>query len=430
MRFLLASAFLPNFLFFLISSFFELGRPLVNFDYLMIALLMLTRFYWLGYAFLLIAIAVDILLLVGQVFPFVRVSDAFYLLGFLPQVSAVYQWASLGLLVLVFVIVYGFYRFRAHGKIVPLLVFINLSLFGMAIEVYGSDKSGDRFWRVADQDIVYSQVLYFYNSRSNGFVETYGLEGEPFSRTGYHSANNWLDEASPSDRILLVVNESWGVFNNPQINRALVHGLIGSAKVENFSTGELVFVGATVAGELRVSAGFEECLPNRLAAQGYSTRAIHGAVGLMYDRLYWYPRAGFQKTTFFESQEWPRRCFSFPGACDADLASVVAEEFSGAGKRFVYWLTLNTHSIYDLRDLRGVPADCAVFGLGRETESCRVFQLQSQFFDSLVQLTENQNMKGVEVVVVGDHAPPVFNRQESISNFAENKVSWLRFRIK
>lgn len=444
LRFLVVSAVLPNLFFSVIAWFLGLGRPLISIDYAIIAIVIFSRFYILGYFFLIGAVAADVFLLVGQVFPFIRLQDAFYLFGFLHVVSATYQLAILGLALAALVIVYMFCRFRKGGSYVHLLAFLNVALLCMTLEVYSSDKSSNRFWRVADLDMVDSQVLYFYNYRSRGFVETYNLTGAPFSPAGYEAANHWLGSSPANGRLLLIVNESWGVAKSSELTAALLNTLVTSPVVEEVSLGELPFVGATVAGELRelcrlspnhfnlkdVSAGFEDCLPNKLSEMGYSTRAMHGAVGLMYDRLHWYPRAGFQRSTFFESKAWPERCYSFPGACDLDLMDELKSEFALPGKRFMYWLTLNTHSVYDLRDLRLPPLDCKRYGVVEDSESCRNFRLQAQFFQGLAETLRDDRMKGVEILIVGDHSPPVFNKEEKNNYFSENKVSWLHFKVK
>src|SRR5690606_3486330 len=129
-----------------------------------------------------------------------------------------------------------------------------------------------------------------------------------------------------------------------------------------------------------VTDGFDDCLPNRLKKLGYSTSAIHGAVGTMYDRVRWYPRAGFEIMTFYESREWAGRCYSFPGACDIEIFQVVKEQLSVEGKLFVYWLTLNSHSTYDLRDVSKYVFDCRAYEVAEDTQSCRNLKLQAQFF--------------------------------------------------
>src|SRR5690606_9984297 len=111
-----------------------------------------------------------------------------------------------------------------------------------------------------------------------------------------------------------------------------------------------------------------ECLPNRLKAQGYDTFAFHGAAGLMYDRVRWYPDIGFNNTMFFEANSWPRRCYSFPGACDSDMVDFVAKSLDNPGKVFTYWLTLNSHYSYDSRDIHGDLFPCEKYAVPINSE--------------------------------------------------------------
>ena len=61
---------------------------------------------------------------------------------------------------------------------------------------------------------------------------------------------------------------------------------------------------------------------------------------------------------------------------------------------------------------------------------CRNFRLQAQFFDGLAELIQSPEMKGVEVFVVGDHAPPVLDMKEHRQLNRKALVAWLHFKIK
>lgn len=147
----------------------------------------------------------------------------------------------------------------------------------------------------------------------------------------------------------------------------------------------------------------------------------------MYDRKYWYPRAGLDERIFFETKVWPRRCYSFPGACDLDLMQEIPAFFSKSGKRFFYWLTLNSHSLYDKRDIKNDIFDCESFKINKESESCRNLKLQAQFFAGLAEILKAKEMQGVKVMIVGDHTPIIFNAQEKSANFVLNRVPWISF---
>jgi phosphoglycerol transferase MdoB-like AlkP superfamily enzyme len=162
---------------------------------------------------------------------------------------------------------------------------------------------------------------------------------------------------------------------------------------------------------------------------GYKTSAMHGATGMMYDRQDWYAEVGFPDDLFFEDVLSLPRCYSFPGACDRNLLTHLRGYFSGEGKRFFYWLTLNTHSSYDRRDLVEDLFDCPAFGVEEDTQPCRNLELQAQFFNDLATALQSPEMAGVEVIVVGDHEPRLTNQMELKNNFMPGVVPWVRLKV-
>ena len=60
--------------------------------------------------------------------------------------------------------------------------------------------------------------------------------------------------------------------------------------------------------------------------------------------------------------------------------------------------------------------------------ACHNLKLQNQFFYNLSQLVKNPELKGTYVVIVGDHAPPIYDM--SRKDFEENKVESIGFYIK
>lgn len=435
----------PNALFGLLALYFGLGRPYVNFDYLLCAVVFFTPLRILFYPLLLFFVFVDAIVLVCQVFPFVRLQDLFYLVGFIPAAALAWQ-IFICMLVVVALLTFWFFLLSVRrSSLLSCLVLLNFSLLLYVFSVYGGDVDRGKFWRVPESIPVSSQVVYFYTYRQGAFLEKYFENGQPFTQAAYKgAAEPWFDVgAGFQDKVLLIVNESWGATLNPLIFDRLVRPLRELKNVEVLEYGSKDFVGATVAGELRelcrlqpnhfnlsnVSEGFEGCLPGIFKKQGYTTRAMHGAVGLMYDRARWYPRVGFDERVFFESRSWKERCYSFPGACDLEMMAVQLKPWLNRdSKDFIYWLTLNTHSYYDSRDLRGDFFDCAEYGILVGGEACRNLKLQAQFFNGLAGVFSGLNSK-VDVVVVGDHSPPMFDQREKDMVFVDSKVSYIRFRV-
>jgi len=259
------------------------------------------------------------------------------------------------------------------------------------------------------------------------------------------ASSPWFENQEVLDKkILLVVSESWGM-TDQKIQEAVLSPI--RQKQELFSQweeGVIDFRGITIEAEIRELCqldllhfnfeGHEEelsdCLPNSLRDDGYKTYAFHGAAGLMYDRVKWYPDVGFENSTFFESQTWPRRCYSFPGACDSDMADYVAKSLSKNDKVFSYWLTLNSHFTYDSRDIHSKGFRCAELGVAPGSQTCRNLKLHYQFFSDLAQMLSRSEMAGIKVVVVGDHEPPITDKAEKQRYFVEGKVPWFSLKVK
>ncbi|WP_425916829.1 sulfatase-like hydrolase/transferase [Pseudomonas sp. GWSMS-1] len=436
----------PNILFGLLSLYFGLGRPYVNFDYLVCAVIFFTPLRFLFYPLVLVCAFFDVMLLVCQVFPFVRLQDVFYLLGFIPAAALAWQaWLCVSVVLALFA--FGLFSLSVRrSSLLSCLVLLNFSLLLYAFSVYGTDVDRGKFWRVPEGRAVSSQAVYFYTYRQGAFLEKYFEEGEPFSKAAYSGATEpWFEAgAGFKNKVLLIVNESWGATLNPQIVDQLIRPLRELKNIDAVEYGSKDFVGATVAGELRelcrlqpnhfnlssVSEGFDACLPGMFKYQGYVTHAMHGAVGLMYDRVHWYSKIGFDERVFFESRSWKERCYSFPGACDLELMEEQLKPLLARnGKDFIYWLTLNTHSYYDVRDLRGDYFNCAEYGVLSGGEACRNLKLQAQFFKGLADVLSGVG-SGVDVVVVGDHSPPMFDQREKGTVFLDSKVSYIRFSVR
>ncbi len=105
------------------------------------------------------------------------------------------------------------------------------------------------------------------------------------------------------------------------------------------TAGHTVYYGSTTAGEMRELCDTRTFyadyvlqirlfLPARSAAPARLHQlAVHAFSGGMFERQSWYPKLGFNKVMFGEQlvKQTNRVCGSaFRGACDADLAPVIA----------------------------------------------------------------------------------------------------------
>ncbi len=419
-------------------------RPWVNLDYAVALVLFAFGLPTLGVLLGLVFLLSDTLVLVGQILPFPRLTDLLYLLKFSALASVLHQALIFGAVILVTAKLAALLVAGRHVKPISALIVLNFLILAayLLAQLRDGDGFATKYWR-AQTPAVASQFASLLSMRSSLFLDFFAHDGDAFKPGPAGASAEWetLLSSESHDRKLLIVVESWGAPVNEEIERALLAPL-RQISISGFETGHTRFDGFTIDGELRelcrlsalhfnlrdVESGFENCLPNKLQDAGYTTGAMHGATSLMYDRRHWYPRVGFQETTFFEDRIWPRRCYSFPGACDLDMLPVLEDFFSKPGKRFMYWLTLNTHAPYDLRDLRGPAADCTALNLPEETETCRLIRLQADFFAGLAEQLRHESLRDVDVIIVGDHAPNMLNLKEREENFRSGSVPWVRFK--
>jgi hypothetical protein len=368
-----------------LAEYFGVHRPPINIDYLLAIVLLAFGFVPLSILLLTLFVIADVLVVLGQVFVFIRPQDIVSLISYLPYTSASYKIMMLVLLTgMVLLVLLVTVLGKGSDRVFVLVVF-NLCAFFLAYQehTYNDDST---FSRVDKGLLVSSQTKFLINQRLSLFTDNVFEDVKPlkdFSGQRAVVSADWIgDSGQQSDQRLLIINESWGKPVNEEIEKYL----IGLLQVDHAitATGELGFTGATVAAEMRelcalvpdsynftgVQTELQQCLPHKLKQEGYTTRAIHGAVSHMYDRRNWYPQAGFQQTIFQEELAGARQCYSFPGACDLDTLDSVEVFFAENQKGFLYWLTLNTHARYDERDIIQDHFDCRRYGVDSD-EVCR-----------------------------------------------------------
>jgi hypothetical protein len=205
--------------------------------------------------------------------------------------------------------------------------------------------------------------------------------------------------------------------------------------------GRVVFYGSTTSGEMRELCNTREpfdefavkavrsCLPERMRQRGYATTAVHGFYSGMFARNVWYPHVGFEKMAFGETLMplAKRRCGTvFRGACDADLPPLILQAVAGSNKpNFIYWLTLNTHipaAPGEALTNFGCEQEHNVFGL---PQVCRMAELWHDVFKAVAQLALDPTVGPAEILVVGDHGPPLWSKSGR-AEFEAGMVPWYR----
>ncbi|MGR3978320.1 sulfatase-like hydrolase/transferase [Acinetobacter sp. 1207_04] len=436
--------FIPNILMFLLAYLVGAERSLVNVDYFITLLFLVINQRILFVLAFFIIFFIDFLGIFSQIFPFIRIYDIFYLLKFSFISSTTYKLYGCFLVCIFILQSWLIVKNSQYLHAKTLLVMFNIFILIYAYEVNFQESQNNTISRRNADYLVVSQTINYIEFTKNGFVQNYNSEGNAFADNKVTGATADLFNTLPThQKVLLIVNESWGEPVNPSIQQQVLQPLLSDEKLLNIKRGRLDFTGFTIAGELRELCqkspihfnlkdtvnGFGGCLPHRFVKHGYQTTAVHGALSLMYDRRYWYPRAGFKKMLFRDQGlNLPESyCYSFPGNCDRDIAKKIDQEFQTDGKQFIYWLTLNTHATYDERDLMVDYFQCDQFKIRQDSMSCRNLKLQTQFFDTLSQLVNSPNLRGAKVIVVGDHEPPIIENETSV--YKVSTVPFIEFEV-
>lgn len=425
-----------NFLVYSCANYLSLFRPILNIDYVIVSVVLVFGYKKISHLLWCIVFLADILLCVGQIFPFFRLSDVFYILQFTWLSSIYYKFAIVILFGIIFLYISLNHKVDLSKKII-LPFFIIFSFLYTYEQVLGDGT----------ENKITSQLSEFVGLQFFGFHQSVNSEAQDLERLPHPSlANEYLrkliqNSASESPNILFIVSESLGLSRNTEAFNSLISPLLGNKKIKNFNIDVSTYVGATVQAELRELCqassknfnlkdsknDFNNCLPNFYKKKGYETMAIHGAFGLMYDRKYWYPTAGFDQVLFKESRHWKTRCYSFPGICDYEFFPFISEQFKSNQPQFLYWLTLNSHAIYDKRDIFSDRFDCMEYQIQLNSESCRNLKLHAQFFYQLSDTLLQPHFSNTIVIIVGDHSPIILNQTEKEKIFKNDDVPVISF---
>lgn len=452
---------LPNIPFLAIAAYQGLARPLINIDYFLPAILLVLPLPYklgkiAGILLFMLAIIIDFLMFTMQLFPFMDMAAVKYLATFL--FTAPVRIIALVLIASVYTLIFPFllnkiknisWKLTVFWSCLGCVFFWSMNHLGMEMKYH--DEPGLRFGR-NNYYVMNSQFKLYHDEMSNIWIQLITSVVPKISPYTNENASHRFKQPY-SDKILLIVAESWGVAREKNVQRSILQGIYNQQNnLEFIEEGFFDFTGATVQAEMRElclletqdgyafsklpAKTFDSCLPNVLKNKGYATFALHGSNGVLYERDKWYPIAGFQKSMFNENFPNLPHCEAFNGVCDSALMNVISNRFKETGnkKSFVYWMTLTSHFSYSRKDLHDARFNCQELGV-REGDICNNFSLQAQFFDELGELIKRQEMKGVEVIVVGDHMPPIVDMGKKFDiplhkNIRWNDVSWVHFKVK
>ncbi len=455
---------LVNPLFWMAAIWVDFERPLLNIDYVLI-LIIAVRWRWYALPVLMLSVLADVLSTLSTVFTLMSVSDLIYMLRFVNIDNVNPLYGLLAVVIVVSIVISFVYLARSAQHIarstwimlLSALVFVGT--LDRIIVLYRSMHTQTEWISYAPNHLVFSQSLFLYRQTyGTGFGHLMANEKETGTLkpwTDKTASSRWFDVVNNktlrSDRLrgnplprnlLLIVVESWGQAHDQQLDKQLfpdIEKLKQLPHIEVIDTGTVAFDGPTIRGELRElchavpdtmrvhATGIDQwpCLPRLLAQQGYDTRSLSVASRSMYDMGIWYPMTGIQRTYFLEDMVGKiGRCYSWPGGCDVNYFPIIAQTFSEPGQHFMYWLTSNSHFPYDKRDAINTSYACQAPINGT---MCHYARIHSRFFVALQQFLLDPDLHDMEVILVGDHAPPFLNKTEE-AWFSDTQVPFLHLK--
>lgn len=441
---ILITIILPNITFFIASSISGANRSLINIDYFIPFLLLSINLHKTASLLFIIFFIIDGIAFSLNFFPFIKAGDLLYLSSFIFSGQTFYLVAFyVAMLILIFKVILILKTAKKINKKHLIILVSTIIITNIIISLLSIKNTNHSY--------ISSYSYYLYKNKNSTFFESNSdktlLKKSPYPNATAPWFSKINNQQKTNNRLLLIVVESWGSMRDNKIKKAILQKLYQQSSLFSFlETGSSKMLGATVAGEIRELCGsqpqtlnmrlvnkseFKNCLPNILANQGFETYALHVAPSDMYDRDFWYPLIGFQYPIFFENRKWPRLCHSFGGACDIDATNIILNAFSNTEKKvFFHWMTLNTHANYDNRDIFSNRINCEELGLMTNSDTCNYVKLHAQFFDNLAKILSSPNMKNVDVIIAGDHPPPMINMIESVENFDLEYISWVHLKTK
>lgn len=447
----------PNLPLYILQLINYSDRPVINFDYIWAAVLFLfilkERLFLFALVFF-VSFVLDSYFYVINMFHFnleaaleLLKDETFVNLDNIRDIFTSFltleQFILLSIALFIYVSAY-FYLIKIFLRSKPKLsisYFILLYLLMFVANSHFIFKTQNKFLQELSEGMIYrspiteyiESILYFKNLRPADF---YKLDN--------YSTKEIRQEIdlgrTMNDKILLVMVESFGVFSDGDLQQALYRKAFSDLDKSKFyyRYSEIHSSYHTVQGEVRELCGLyvnklhlkgneealEDCFPNILKKKGYKTYAIHNARQDTFNRVTWWPTAGFDNINFIEQIRVQyknyRMCRDYiKGICDDFIATeVIPDILSGYDKQFIFWLTLDGHLPLDFYKLSESDIkECSSLKLKGQT--CRYFQIHSRTLAAIAALAKDEKrMKDFSIYIIGDHPPPFSGKKgpDSIKN--------------
>lgn len=248
-----------------------------------------------------------------------------------------------------------------------------------------------------------------------------GLDGDVVGGIG--TLSHLKLRPATNRNLVLVMVESLGSLTADPMRTNLFNQL---DTPDSFRTGGVLpFRGSTVAGEARTflwsqGAGLDLSrlvagLPSKFSEAGYDTKAFHGYYSTMFNRSKAYPVVGFNKTFFLEDfhkghEDYQLQGVFIRGVTDRDmvaqLKSTLESAVASKTPTFAYLLTLSSHLPVDSSYAKKLGYNNSISGVRSHQEIVEHEVILTDFFRALGELIRSRAIGATDWIIVGDHTPP------------------------
>ena len=426
-------------------------RPLFYIEYALVLLaLMVFKRYWQSFVLFIGIFIFDLFSLFSSLFLF-QIGELFNSIRFLQLYHFSVQQLLAVTIFFAYLVLIGYLLKRSHLFIQlhkKLFLKILAGLYFIVIffdTLSGSNKLTEKF---IEQDFskkniigsfVYDYAKYF-TTHSNSKVETLNDTSIGFRAFLKDTTGNQL----------LIVVESWGELKDARLQNALNTWITKKFinKGYEVSSGKSITYGSTVAAGLReltdtkgdygyflnkksVETPYRSIFDEK-KLQGYETFGFHPYTGRMFLRSIWWKNLGIQNLYFREQylienisikDEDLGEANYFPSVKDQIFFDYLIHKTKNAPKKFVYYLTLNSHIPYK--------------SFGKDHDPTNLFdiskmEISDQARNQLIHIKNlleyfSQKIESKDwnkILIVGDHMPPFLTLQDR-GFYEDGKVPYL-----
>jgi len=432
---------LPNLLFLIVSRFIFTNRPVVNLDYCLVGIIAPFIGMTLSTILFLLTVLLDVVVSFAPVYHFslTTLISVFKEL-FKIQLGYVFTISTLVLLAAIAISLVSSSAEKSTTAI-RTAVKTRAALLCTALVLFTFDvANGSNYFRFSDTSLININIAWSASFKmAKAALDVTSTKTRPGSHTTLpdnEHATAGFKLRKNNEHLVLIIVESYGMSLDEKVNIALMSPFRDQKIIERYEikNGTVPFNGSTVPAELRELCGERahapddiqtECLPKRLRDEGYATVSYHGYQSNFFDRIQWYPTMGFERSYFFEDlrrtlPDQPLFRSVFTGIRDTDIAKLVHTELltdPTRERKFIYWLTLNSHLPVSPMPLEH-SFQCNDFADTRDySDVCGLQSIIYDTFLSIASIAADPSLPPVHFILVGDHSPPfLLNSRRKLFN--------------